>query len=59
MLQRDDSKASPGIGTGAALILGGLLTLNLVSSATVGALRLASEAKRVKKLKNHKFFAKS
>ena len=43
------------LGTGAALILGGILTLNLVSSATVGALRLAAEAKRVKNLKTITF----
>ncbi|XP_062077976.1 protein BUNDLE SHEATH DEFECTIVE 2, chloroplastic isoform X1 [Humulus lupulus] len=34
------------LGKGAAVILGGVVTLNLVSSATMGALRAASEAKR-------------
>uniref|UniRef100_A0A803QD09 Reverse transcriptase domain-containing protein n=1 Tax=Cannabis sativa TaxID=3483 RepID=A0A803QD09_CANSA len=34
------------LGKGAAIILGGVVTLNLVSSATVGALRAANEAKR-------------
>lgn len=36
------------MGTGAAIILGGLLTLNLASSATMRALRFTNEAKRVK-----------
>ncbi|KAL5547974.1 hypothetical protein UlMin_003205 [Ulmus minor] len=36
------------LGAGAALILGGILTLNLVSTATIGALRIATEAKRRK-----------
>ncbi|KAH7546438.1 protein BUNDLE SHEATH DEFECTIVE 2, chloroplastic [Ziziphus jujuba] len=34
--------------TGAAVILGGIFTLNLVSSATIATLRLATEAKRRK-----------
>lgn len=33
--------------TGAGIILGGILTLNVVSSVTIGALRLATEANRV------------
>lgn len=33
--------------TGASLILGGVLTLNIISSATIGALRFATESKRV------------
>jgi hypothetical protein len=36
------------LGTGAALILGGLITLNLASSATIRAIRFTNEAKRVK-----------
>ncbi|GMN66239.1 hypothetical protein TIFTF001_038077 [Ficus carica] len=32
--------------TGASVILGGVFTLNLISSATIGALRLATESKR-------------
>lgn len=43
------------LGTGAALILGGLLTLNLASSATIRALRSTNEAKRVK-LKSQTLF---
>lgn len=38
------------LATGTAVVLGGIFALNLVSSATIGALRLANEAKRVKKL---------
>ncbi|KAG2718711.1 hypothetical protein I3843_03G223600 [Carya illinoinensis] len=36
------------LGTGAAIILGGILTLNLASSATIRAIRLTNEAKRRK-----------
>ncbi|XP_062147938.1 uncharacterized protein LOC133856907 [Alnus glutinosa] len=36
------------LGTGAAIILGGLITLNLASSATMRALRFTNEAKRRK-----------
>ncbi|EXB50306.1 hypothetical protein L484_017844 [Morus notabilis] len=32
--------------TGASLILGGVFTLNIISSATIGALRFATESKR-------------
>jgi hypothetical protein len=43
------------LGTGAAIILGGLITLNLASSATMRALRFTNEAKRVK-LKSETLF---
>ncbi|KAF3453659.1 hypothetical protein FNV43_RR04100 [Rhamnella rubrinervis] len=36
------------LATGTAVVLGGIFALNLVSSATIGALRLATEAKRRK-----------
>lgn len=44
------------LGTGAAIILGGILTLNLASSATIRAIRLANEAKRVKLKSKAPFF---
>ncbi|XP_048423380.1 protein BUNDLE SHEATH DEFECTIVE 2, chloroplastic [Pyrus x bretschneideri] len=34
------------VGTAAAVLLGGILTLNLASTATIGALRFAAESKR-------------
>ncbi|TQD90514.1 hypothetical protein C1H46_023952 [Malus baccata] len=39
------------VGTAAAVLLGGFLTLNLASTATIGALRFAAESKRVKRPK--------
>lgn len=39
------------LGTGAAILLGGLLSLNVVSSVTIGLLRSVSEARRVMKSK--------
>ena len=45
------------LATGTAVVLGGIFALNLVSSATIGALRLATEAKRVKALNFSNYFA--
>ncbi|CAN6681155.1 unnamed protein product [Malus baccata var. baccata] len=47
------------LGTAAAVLLGGFFTLNLASTATIGALRFAAESKRVKRPKTQLLTFKS